>query len=145
MILISDSQLRKRRFFIICRLGIFNFLCGLCIAWGLIPGIALAGNNSQSLEKKLAIDNADDLSLDKAIFLRNHSVNAISANIVTQISNWLTQPQSGLKEVVDQFAPYVYAYLNPAPFPNLHPRARLAKVPVIMYHDILPEKKVFLD
>jgi poly-beta-1,6-N-acetyl-D-glucosamine N-deacetylase len=137
MTLISDSQLWKRKFFLICRLGIFNFFCGFCIAWGLIPGIAIADNNDQYLQKKLATDNAEDLFLDKAI--------AISSNSVTQISNWLTQPHSGLKEVVNQFAPYVYAYLNAAPFPNLHPRARLAKVPVIMYHDILPEKKVFFD
>lgn len=30
-------------------------------------------------------------------------------------------------------------------FPQIHGRARLARVPVIMYHDILPEKQVFFD
>ncbi len=146
MTLIFDSQLWKRRFYIICRLSIFNFFWGLCIAWGLIPGIAVAGNSeNQYLQKKLVVNNVEDLSINKAMFRRNHFVNALSSNSVTQISNWLNQPQSGLKKVVDQFAPYVFAYLNPAPFPYLHPRARLAKVPVIMYHDILPEKKVFFD
>lgn len=137
MKLISDSQLWSR-FFIICRLSIFNFFWGLCIAWGLISGIAIAtSNDNQYLQKKQAVDNAENLSINKAI--------AISSNSVVQISNWLSQPQSGLKKVVEQFAPYAYAYLNPAPFPYLHSRARLAKVPVIMYHDILPEKKVFFD
>ncbi len=37
------------------------------------------------------------------------------------------------------------AYLNPSPWPNLNEQARLARVPVIMYHDILPKKQVFFD
>lgn len=32
-----------------------------------------------------------------------------------------------------------------APFPELHPQSRLANVPILMYHDILPEKEVFFD
>lgn len=32
-----------------------------------------------------------------------------------------------------------------APWPEIHPSARLAKVPVLMYHDILPNKEVFFD
>ncbi|XPM55827.2 MAG: hypothetical protein EDM05_050825 [Leptolyngbya sp. IPPAS B-1204] len=30
-------------------------------------------------------------------------------------------------------------------FPGIHAAARLARVPVIMYHDILPTKQVFFD
>ncbi len=32
-----------------------------------------------------------------------------------------------------------------APWPELHPNAKTAKVPILMYHDILPEKQVFFD
>lgn len=32
-----------------------------------------------------------------------------------------------------------------SPWPQIHTHARLAKVPVIMYHDILPQKEVFFD
>ncbi|MBR8830053.1 MAG: hypothetical protein N5P05_003290 [Chroococcopsis gigantea SAG 12.99] len=32
-----------------------------------------------------------------------------------------------------------------APWPELHPNAKTARVPVLMYHDILPEKQVFFD
>lgn len=39
--------------------------------------------------------------------------------------------------------PQLKAYLSTVPAPNIHPRARLAKVPVMMYHDVLPEKEVF--
>jgi poly-beta-1,6-N-acetyl-D-glucosamine N-deacetylase len=37
------------------------------------------------------------------------------------------------------------AQLSARPFPEVHSMARLARVPVIMYHDILPEKQVFFD
>ncbi|NEO82806.1 MAG: polysaccharide deacetylase family protein [Spirulina sp. SIO3F2] len=32
-----------------------------------------------------------------------------------------------------------------APFPELHPQGRLGNVPILMWHDILPEKEVFFD
>lgn len=41
--------------------------------------------------------------------------------------------------------PELWAYLSTVPEPNIHQRARLAKVPVMMYHDVLPEKEVFFD
>lgn len=41
--------------------------------------------------------------------------------------------------------PVLVARLSERPFPEIHPRARLAKVPIMMYHDILPEKEVFFD
>lgn len=33
----------------------------------------------------------------------------------------------------------------PKPFPTIHEQARIAKVPILMYHDILPKKEVFFD
>ncbi|MFM7789697.1 MAG: polysaccharide deacetylase, partial [Microcystis panniformis] len=35
--------------------------------------------------------------------------------------------------------------LELAPWPEIHPRAQGTKVPVLMYHDILPKKEVFFD
>lgn len=37
------------------------------------------------------------------------------------------------------------AQISAPSFPEIHGAARLARVPVIMYHDILPEKQVFFD
>jgi poly-beta-1,6-N-acetyl-D-glucosamine N-deacetylase len=37
------------------------------------------------------------------------------------------------------------SYSNISPWPTINERAKLAKVPVIMYHDILPKKEVFFD
>ncbi len=64
---------------------------------------------------------------------------------VTQTATWLEQPANGVGTLITNVAPQLLAYLNATPFPNINQRARLARVPVMMYHDILPEKKVFFD
>lgn len=71
-----------------------------------------------------------------------------------KITNELTQINSGSEsELVTLrdaqrklvIAHELSAYLNPTPWPEINPRARLTRVPVIMYHDILPKKQVFFD
>lgn len=64
---------------------------------------------------------------------------------VSQTASWVEQPAIGVSALVGQVAPQVLAYLNPTPLPDINPLARQAKVPVMMYHDILPEKQVFFD
>lgn len=64
---------------------------------------------------------------------------------VTQTATMIEQPAIGIGTLFGSVAPQMLAYLNAAPFPEISQQARLAKVPVIMYHDILPEKKVFFD
>ncbi|MCU0552414.1 MAG: polysaccharide deacetylase family protein [Leptolyngbya sp. Prado105] len=44
-----------------------------------------------------------------------------------------------------EFANDWKAKLAEAPFPQINARARLAKVPIMMYHDIVAEKEVFFD
>ncbi|PSB31918.1 polysaccharide deacetylase [Stenomitos frigidus ULC18] len=66
-------------------------------------------------------------------------------NDVTQTATLIEQPAIGMGTLLEQVAPQMLAYLNASPFPEINQRARLARVPVIMYHDILPEKKVFFD
>jgi poly-beta-1,6-N-acetyl-D-glucosamine N-deacetylase len=53
-------------------------------------------------------------------------------------------PSSALAPWKDQLTTW-QTQLTPAPSPQLHGRARLAQVPVMMYHDILPEKLVSFD
>jgi len=64
---------------------------------------------------------------------------------VSQTASMIEQPAMGMGAIVGKVAPQVLAYLNSSPFPDIHPAARQAKVPVMMYHDILPEKQVFFD
>lgn len=54
-------------------------------------------------------------------------------------------PESELRQTFDQLKPDWQKQLATAPFPQLHARSKLAKTPVMMYHDILPEKQVFFD
>ncbi len=67
------------------------------------------------------------------------------ANITVQASSWISQPNFGVQNLVETLGPYVFAYLNRSPWPNINERAKLARVPILMYHDILPQKKVFFD
>lgn len=64
---------------------------------------------------------------------------------VTQTARWVDQPALGMSTLLSGMVPQLLAYLNPSPFPEINPQARQAKVPVMMYHDILPEKQVFFD
>ena len=49
---------------------------------------------------------------------------------------------SSIANAVD---PSFVGQFRAAPWPNIHEAARTARVPVLMYHDILPEKEVFFD
>lgn len=66
-------------------------------------------------------------------------------NDLTQKATWVEQPAIGMSTLLGSVAPQILAYLNASPFPSIHERAKLARVPVMMYHDILPEKQVFFD
>ena len=58
---------------------------------------------------------------------------------------WVQQPEAFLDPVVGQLGPHILTSLSPQPWPALDGRSRQAKVPVIMYHDILEKKEVFFD
>jgi len=68
-------------------------------------------------------------------------------NELTQINFWRQSELATLRAAQRQLviAHELLAYLNPTPWPEINPRARLTRVPVIMYHDIVPKKQVFFD
>jgi poly-beta-1,6-N-acetyl-D-glucosamine N-deacetylase len=68
-----------------------------------------------------------------------------SANSLAQLVNWAVRPEASLDSLIETVGPVLAAQLSARPFPQIHDRARLAKVPIVMYHDILPEKEVFFD
>jgi poly-beta-1,6-N-acetyl-D-glucosamine N-deacetylase len=127
MTLISKARFWERR--------LFNILCwGFCI-WASYS-IAAYAETKQSV-KILDNDVSDNTLLGRIITL--------SSSAVAQVSSWLVRPEQSFQNTVTQYAPYIYAYFHPTAWPSLHPRARLAKVPIIMYHDILPQKLVSWD
>jgi poly-beta-1,6-N-acetyl-D-glucosamine N-deacetylase len=60
------------------------------------------------------------------------------------LSNRMVYP-SNISTLVESVLPELETLFSARPFPLIHEQARLARVPVIMYHDILPTKEVFFD
>lgn len=57
---------------------------------------------------------------------------------------WHRFPQA-IQSSLQDYSNQLLIYSQAAPWPEIHPQATQAKVPVIMYHDILDEKQVFFD
>ncbi|MGD1855431.1 MAG: polysaccharide deacetylase family protein [Leptolyngbyaceae cyanobacterium] len=60
-------------------------------------------------------------------------------------SIWNHQGHQNGQSRVDNWVASISAQLDAAAWPNIHERAQMAQVPVIMYHDVLAEKQVFFD
>ncbi len=56
-----------------------------------------------------------------------------------------TVAKHGFTDVVEDMGAVLLAQAMADPSPAINPRAASARVPVVMYHDILPKKKVFFD
>ena len=59
--------------------------------------------------------------------------------------DWATNPQMKFGKAIGALGPQLLATAAPAAWPDIHERAQMARVPLIMYHDILAEKQVFFD
>ncbi|MGL5082931.1 MAG: polysaccharide deacetylase family protein [Microcoleaceae cyanobacterium] len=60
-------------------------------------------------------------------------------------ANLLLNPELGLTHLIKQIGTQAIVQANISPWPTIHDQARLARVPVMMYHDILPKKQVSFD
>lgn len=67
------------------------------------------------------------------------------ANHLLMVAAWVGEPSLGMNELLNQLGPQFLAYFSPTSWPEIHERARLARVPVMMYHDIRADKQVFFD
>lgn len=105
-----------------------------------IPIAENAINIVEALNKSLA-----ELQPNQASLYRTNTQKII--NELNQINSGQESEIDALSENQRQLAiaHELLAYLNPTPWPDINPRARLARVPIIMYHDILPKKQVFFD
>jgi peptidoglycan/xylan/chitin deacetylase (PgdA/CDA1 family) len=73
------------------------------------------------------------------------SMSSPSRSALDELESRVTGLQPSLSTLLKTLEPVLVARLSARPYPEIHERARLAKVPVIMYHDILPTKEVFFD
>lgn len=60
-------------------------------------------------------------------------------------SNWIANPEIAAAQFIQELGTQIVIQANISPWPTIHQQARGARVPVIMYHDILPDKEVFFD
>lgn len=68
------------------------------------------------------------------------------ANSVGQtLFAWGTQVNQSSQSQISQWVAHFSAQLGSVRWPQIHERAQLARVPVVMYHDVLLEKEVFFD
>ncbi|MDX2100013.1 MAG: polysaccharide deacetylase family protein [Leptolyngbyaceae cyanobacterium bins.59] len=73
------------------------------------------------------------------------STQGTSANQFTTVASWVANATTTAESVLGSLVPQLLAYFTPVPWPQIHDRAKQARVPILMYHDILPEKQVFFD
>jgi hypothetical protein len=74
----------------------------------------------------------------------NPSNSLLSQQLLTA-TQWIVNPELGLGHLIQAVGNQLITQSQASPWPTIHERARLAQVPVVMYHDILPEKEVFFD
>lgn len=103
-----------------------------------------SSNNSSSNNSNSSISNGSGNS--SASCPTTNSMNPeVPTTILGQATNLKSQFDQQWQGMFLDMVSEVNAYLQPAPWPNISDRARLARVPVMMYHDVLPQKEVSWD
>jgi len=69
----------------------------------------------------------------------------LPGEVVSDSNALSSSSQPAAASLKDLLLPILTTALSTRPFPQIQPQAQLARVPVIMYHDILPQKQVFFD
>lgn len=149
MKLILNNRILNYIFFNFPTRSIFHALiCGLFTVSGLLPQLAVARRShprhtelKHTEPKSTPTTTSEACSNDIGL---NNQVSQLASNFVLA-SSWVSKPNWGLENIVEAVGPYVSAFLNRSAWPNINERAKQAKVPILMYHDILPKKEVFFD
>ncbi|MEB3292307.1 MAG: polysaccharide deacetylase family protein [Synechococcales bacterium] len=114
----------------VCAIGFAGF-------WGVWPLLAIAQNQSPHA----------DLQPSELCLVEGTQ----ETTWLSWVDGWIETSHSvgpgaiALNHFVSNLVPHLSALLTTSPFPEIHARAQAARVPVSMYHDILPEKQVFFD
>ncbi|NMG19704.1 polysaccharide deacetylase family protein [Brasilonema bromeliae] len=148
MKLIPNNPILNYIFFNFRSRSIFHTLiCGLLTVSVFLPQLAVArrrpvskpaeAENTPTTTEACSNNSNNDISL-------NNQVSRVASNLVLA-STWVTKPNWGLENIVEAVGPYVYAFLNRTSWPNINQAAKEARVPILMYHDIIPQKQVFFD
>ncbi|NMG07652.1 polysaccharide deacetylase family protein [Brasilonema sp. UFV-L1] len=144
MKLIPNNRILNYIFFNFRSQSIFHVLiCGLFSVSVFLPQLAVARRPIAKPEADNTPTPTGEACSNNDISL-NNQVSRVASNLVLA-STWMSKPNWGLENIVETFGPYVSAFLNRTSWPSINERAKQARVPILMYHDILPKKQVFFD
>ncbi len=153
----SDPEMPKSRKWLLGKIGFGCFVIGAATSAALTlgPRFALSSSEAVSAPKVVGLGPiARDVSTQglgafpgeisaSYLCLPQAKPRNAGSTVPPAIADGLFNPalsnlQSGIDpDIVNQF--------RAAPWPNIHEAARQARVPILMYHDILAEKEVFFD
>jgi biofilm PGA synthesis lipoprotein PgaB len=90
---------------------------------------------------------AEQVDFDPRLSCEADALAAISVSLkqVGRLGKVANNPLPTVANLSTNLTPDLFARLNPAPWPQISDRARLAAVPIIMYHDITAVKDVSYD
>jgi poly-beta-1,6-N-acetyl-D-glucosamine N-deacetylase len=121
----------------------YTLICGLFAVSTFFPEPAVARRRTKRvIEPQNTTEIGESCSNTETGISNQFS---LAASNFALMSTVVSQPKIGLTSLVESLGPYVFAFLNRGDSMSLHERAKLAKVPILMYHDILPKKEVFFD
>jgi len=118
------------------------FLWVVCAVTGFLPRVAIAESSNVNLTTLKSWSLKEDAYSDYLVI--NDRV-ASFVSTLAMISTLSKQPNPYLEPLIETFSPYVLAFFQRSPWPSINEQAKLARVPIMMYHDILPTKEVFFD
>ncbi len=121
----------------------YTFICGLFAVSAFLPEPAVARRRDRRVIEPQNTTEVDESCSSTDMGISNQF--SLVASNFALMSTVVSQPKIGLTSLIESLGPYVFAFLNRSNGISLHERAKLAKVPILMYHDILPKKEVFFD
>jgi hypothetical protein len=94
-----------------------------------------------------ALNPVTPVSNDSQAFCQYNALDSVTASLyqVRAINAIANDPLPALSSLSSTINADLIASFNPAPFPQISDRARTAKIPIIMYHDISATKDVSWD
>lgn len=96
---------------------------------------------------EIALNPATPVSNDSRAFCQYNALESVTASLyqVRAINAIANDPLPALSTLSSTINADLVASFTPAPFPQISDRARAAKIPIIMYHDIAATKDVSWD
>ncbi|MCY7331925.1 MAG: polysaccharide deacetylase family protein, partial [Pseudanabaena sp. CAN_BIN31] len=109
--------------------------------------VSYRGSSGDSVASEANLNVANPVTNGSSSFCQYNALDSITASLyqVRSINAIANDPLSTLSSLSGSLNADLIASFTPAAFPQISDRARAAKIPIIMYHDITPTKDVSWD